>query len=118
MIGWILATVLTLAIAAVVGVFIFRSVITEFRSKNGDAHEIVQAVAHVDILPADVKENLAKTEATVYRKADEVVRMANRETGIVRKSPATEVKRDPLEETSFMKAISDKVERVKKLSED
>lgn len=112
MIGWVLAA----AIVLVVGVFIVRTIIVEPRS-DGRPHELIREVASVDILPSEVRESLARTEETVYRKVDEVVRMADRESGII-KRVSVEKERDPLDETSFMRAISDKVEKVKKLSED
>lgn len=109
MIGWIIGAVIVI----VAGAFVLRSILSS--SPERSPSDAIESIAHVDILPSVIKEELIKTEDTVYRKADEVMRMASRETGTVAKKEP-EPRKNPLEETSVMKAISDKVEKVKKLS--
>lgn len=70
----------------------------------------------VPLLSVNMKRQIEETESEIRRKTETVAQIiAQREGGNTPKKK-TEVSTDPLNETSFMRAISAKVEEVKRIS--
>jgi hypothetical protein len=67
------------------------------------------------LLSAEMKRQIEETESDIRVKSETVARIIAEKQGPPSKKK-TEVSTDPLNETSFMRAISAKVEKVKRIS--
>jgi hypothetical protein len=108
------ALIIAAAIALFALVFVLRTIV----HKDGSAKHIVFEPAprpSCDLLPADMKLMVDEAETGVCRKADLIVQMAEDLSGD-EAAHEEEPRKNSLEETSFMKSISDKVEQVKRIS--
>ena len=107
---WIILVVVTLIVTIITG----RTLASKI-SKNG--HVPAEARPRtVVLLPVDVKRQIEETESEIRKKTETVARIIAQKEGSPPPKKKTEVSTDPLNETSFMRAISAKVEEVKRIS--
>lgn len=109
---WIILAAMTV----IVMVFTGRTVISQFgRASHSFLAEAKPRIV-APLLSVDVKRQIEETETEIRRKTEKVAEIIAEKEGGVPQKRKTEVSKDPLNETSFMRAISAKVEKVKRIS--
>jgi hypothetical protein len=108
---WILLAAITLLVM----IFTGRTVVSQFgRASHAFLAEPKPHVAG-PLLSVGVKRQIEETETEIRMKTERVAEIIAEKEGSPPKRK-TEVSKDPLNETSFMRAISAKVEKVKRIS--
>lgn len=135
MIEWGIAILIFLVMAVVVG----RTLIDKPSVKKKEKMIVEQQampLQHMATIDPGVREQISRTEREVFRKADEVQRLADHDTEVIARlgppvtmpmpmAPAPAApetaetsERNPLEETAMLKSISQKAEHFRKMSEE
>lgn len=118
MIGWLIVVMFVLAVFLVVMTTVGGS--SKSKSKAQLLMKMQNVPGPVALIDLEVKTRLHKVEETVFRKADEVKKMAEDETEVIDLAPPSAAPapfRDPCNDTAQFMTIKRKVEEIQKLSE-
>lgn len=105
----------TAIVIAVVAILVFIAI---SRTIYKDQSSLLIGPSHqttTPLLSAEMKRQIEETESDIRAKTETVAKIIAQREGPPSKKK-TEVSTDPLNETSFMRAISAKVEKVKRIS--
>ena len=125
MIAWILAGLFLGVIVFAVGISMRESPKqAAFRKYGIQGVQVFSPTPESqEMVPSELKAEVASMEKEVFEKADQVCEIVDRETGriahpapVPEMEPEVDAPRDPLTETALLKAVSVKVEQVKRLS--
>lgn len=105
----------TAIIVLVVGILVYFAISRTIYKDHASLLITPARQTSVPLLSAEMKRQIEETESDIRIKAEVVANIIAQKEGTPSKKK-TEVSRDPLNETSFMRAISAKVEKVKRIS--
>lgn len=105
----------TAIIVAVVGILVFIAISRTIYKDHTSLLISPARQTSTPLLSAEMKRQIEETESDIRVKAETVAKIIAQKEGAPSKKK-TEVSTDPLNETSFMRAISAKVEKVKRIS--